>query len=366
MKFSCKTVEIVENVSNVQRAVATKSTISALEGILIRTKNDKIELCGYDLELGIKTYIPASIERQGCTVINAKIFSEIVRRLPEEEVTIEVDNGQVMTIKSGKSIFSIMTINHSDFPEIPQIEDANTTKLPGHLLKSMIKQTIFSISDEDVDLIHAGSLFELEKNRINIVSVDGYRLAVRTEEIENNEELKFVVPKKTLNEIIKLIPDGDDVEVIINVGKKHLLLSINEYQIFSRLLDGEFLDYKSSIPTNASTELIVNSKAFIESVERVALIIIDRTKCPLRCIFSDDEIKVSCMTNIGKATDELYAHIEGEELEIGFNSKYLLDALKNVDSEEVKIELNGSISPIKIMPKDKENLLYLILPVRLK
>lgn len=366
MKFSCKTKNIVESVSNVQRAVSHKSTITALEGIYIKTEQDKIELCGYDLELGIKTYIPATIEEQGYTVINAKIFSEIVKKLPEEDLTIEVDKSLIMTIKSGKSIFSLVAINHIDFPEIPQIQDASITKISGSILKSMIKQTIFSITDEDIDLIHAGSLFEIENNKINIVSIDGYRLAVRTEDIETNDKLKFVVPKKTLNEIIKLIPDGEDTEVTINVGKRHLLLSINKYQIFSRLLDGEFLDYKASIPTTASTKLIVSSKSFIESVERVSLIIIDKMKSPLRCLFFDNEIKISCMTNIGKATDELYANIEGEGIEIGFNSKYLLDALKNVDSEEVRVELNESTSPIKIMPKENNNLLYLILPVRIR
>ena len=202
------------------------------------------------------------------------------------------------------------------------------------------------------------------------MSVDGYRLAMRTEMInlkfEEEDEIRFVVPGKTLSEVIKLLPDQDE-NVEILVGRRHIIFKIEKYSVISRLLEGEFLDYKAAIPAQFTTEVTVNTRNLINSVERVSLLITDRLKSPVRCIFSEDgEIKISCVTSIGKANDELSAQITGPEVEIGFNNRYLLDALRNTDTDEVKVQLTGPVSPMKIVPTQGDSFLFLVLPVRLK
>ena len=230
----------------------------------------------------------------------------------------------------------------------------------------MIRQTIFAVADTDEKPIKTGTLFDIKDGEINLVSVDGYRLAKRTEKISSTDtKIKFVVPGKTLSEILKLIPDSEE-EIQVSVGKKHIIFANENYCIISRLLEGDFLDYNSAIPTDQGTELIINTKDFIESVERTSLVITDRLKSPIRCIFSENQAKISCITPLGRANDEFPVTTSGKDLEIGFNNKYLLDALKNADTDQIKVHINGPISPFNILPTDGESFVFLVLPVRLK
>lgn len=365
MKITCYRQELVNAVSNVQRSVSSKSTIPALEGILIKTDDQKISLCGYNLELGITTAIPADVSEPGEIILNAKIFSDIVRKLPDENVNISVNDRLITEITSGLSKFSIVGIAAEEFPVMPKITGSSQFSLSSALLKSMIKQTLFAVSENDTKPIHTGTLFTIEEQKIHLVSVDGYRLAMRSENIDCAENFRFVVPGKTLSEVIKLLSDQDE-ETKIMVGKRHIIFSIENYSVISRLLEGEFLDYKAAIPASGNTRVKVNTREFIDSTERVSLLITDRLKSPLRCIFADDTIELSCSTSIGSADDKIASTIEGEDVEIGFNNRYLLDALRNTDSDEVFIELNGSLSPMKILPREGDAFLFLILPVRLK
>ncbi len=365
MKFTCDRQKLVDSVLNVQRSVSTKSTMPTLEGILIKAKENELEMVGYNLELGITTCIPASVTKPGSIVLNAKLFSEIIRKLPSNEVVIKTDDKNITNINSGSSEFSIIGIPAEEFPELPTINDSSYINLPGEILKSMIRQTLFAISDNDSKPIHTGTLFDISNDKIKLISVDGYRLAMRTESIKSEEELSFVVPGKTLSELLKLIPDSDET-INISVGRRHLIFEFNNYSVISRLLDGEFLDYNAAIPSSSDTKLVVNTRNFMDSVERISLLITDRIKSPIRCIFSDNQIKLSCSTAIGKANDEIDAPIQGTGVEIGFNNRYLIDALKNAECDEVLIELSGALSPMKILPKDGDQFLFLVLPVRLK
>ena len=365
MKITCNKQELVEAVSNVQRVVSSKTTLAALEGILLRAENGTLQLCGYDLELGITTTIPASIEREGSIILNAKLFGDIVRRVPSDTLTLSVDEKMITNIVSGVSDFSIVGIAAEEYPELPSISGASQISLNGSVLKSMIRQTLFAVADNDSKPIHTGTLFEMEENSLRLVSVDGYRLAMRTEAITGGEELHFVVPGKTLGEVLKLLPDSED-PVALSVGRRHIIFEIGRYCVISRLLDGEFLDYNAAIPKAFTTEVKAQTRSFIDSVERVSLLITDRLKSPVRCIFEDGEVKISCATSIGKANDEFMAPMEGENVEIGFNNRYLLDALRNADSDEVKIQLNGALSPMKVLPREGDSFLFLVLPVRLK
>ncbi len=365
MKFSVNKNEINEAVSNIQRAVSTKTSIPALECILLSVSEGSLELCAYDLELGITTVIPARTEEPGKAAIPAKIFSDIVRKIPDETVTVKVDEKGITAIESGYSKFSIIATPAEEFPELPKLTDATGITLPSDVLKSMIRQTLFAVAESDAKPIHQGSLFHIENGILDVVSVDGYRLAKRSEPTNFKEDLSFVVPGKTLGEILRLLKDSDD-PVEISAGRRHILFKIDSYTVISSLLEGEFLNYKAAIPPDSKTEVVVKTREIIESVERVSLLITDRLKSPVRCQFGDNEIKLLCTTTMGRASDQLSAEIKGDTVEIGFNNRYLLDALRNTECDEVKIQLGGPLSPMKILPKEGEGFLFLVLPVRLK
>lgn len=366
MKFSCEKNKLVESLSNVQKAVAQKSTIPALEGVLIKTENMQISLCGYNTELGITTTIPAQITADGMIVVNAHLFTEIIRKLPDDLVELELTENYVVRITSGKSYFELMGIDAKEFPTLPEVDASSSLEISSAVLKSMIRQTIFSVAETDSKPIHTGTLFEIKDKSITLVSVDGYRMAMRTEPIKENLDLRFVVPGKTLREVLRLLPD-DDEEINISAGMRHIVFKIGDYVIVSRLLEGEFLDYKSTIPQNIQNTVSVNTQDFIDSIERVSLLITDRLKSPVRCIFGKNKINLSCVTTIGKADDEISSSSDiKNDFEIAFNNKYMTDALKNTDCDEVQIELSGALSPIKVLPKEGNSFLFLVLPVRIK
>lgn len=365
MKFTVNKSDITEAVGNIQRAVSTKTSIPALEGILLGADENGLELCAYDLELGITTVIPAFVTEPGKAVLSAKLFSDIVRRTPAETITVTVDEKNMATLESGYSRFSIIGIPAEEFPELPKLSDSTQFSLAGNLLKSMIRQTLFAIAESDAKPIHQGSLFNMEKGVLDVVSVDGYRLAKRSEPIQFEEDLSFVVPGKTLSEILKLIKDSDD-PVEISAGRRHILFKIDNYTVISSLLEGEFLNYKAAIPPDSQTEVVLKTREAIDSVERVSLLITDRLKSPVRCLFSDNELKLNCTTSMGRASDQLDVEMTGQSVEIGFNNRYLLEALRNTECDEVKVQLGGPLSPMKVVPKDGDSFLFLVLPVRLK
>ena len=365
MKFTVNKSDITEAVSNIQRAVSTKTSIPALEGILLSATETGLELCAYDLELGITTVIPAFVMEPGKAVLSAKLFSDIVRRTPAETVTVSVDEKNMATLESGYSRFSIIGIPAEEFPELPKLSDSTQISLPGALLKSMIRQTLFAIAESDAKPIHQGSLFSLENGILDVVSVDGYRLAVRREPVDFSEDLSFVVPGKTLSELLKLIKDSEE-PVEISAGRRHILFKIDNYTVISSLLEGEFLNYKAAIPPESQTEVVLKTREAIDSVERVSLLITDRLKSPIRCLFDNNEVKLNCTTSMGRASDQLDVEMTGQSMEIGFNNRYLLEALRNTECDEVKVQLGGPLSPMKVVPKEGDSFLFLVLPVRLK
>ena len=364
MKFTVNKSDITEAVSNIQRAVSTKTSIPALEGILLSATETGLELCAYDLELGITTVIPAFVMEPGKAVLSAKLFSDIVRRTPAETVTVSVDEKNMATLESGYSRFSIIGIPAEEFPELPKLSDSTQICLPGALLKSMIRQTLFAIAESDAKPIHQGSLFSLENGILDVVSVDGYRLAVRREPVDFSEDLSFVVPGKTLSELLKLIKDSEE-PVEISAGRRHILFKIDNYTVISSLLEGEFLNYKAAIPPESQTEVVLKTREAIDSVERVSLLITDRLKSPIRCLFDNNEVKLNCTTSMGRASDQLDVEMTGQSVEIGFNNRYLLEALRNTECDEVKVQLGGPLSPMKVVPKEGDSFLFLVLPVRL-
>ena len=365
MKITVNRSDMTEAVSNMQRVVSSKTSVPALEGILLKADEDKLELCAYDLELGMTTTISAKVNEPGRAVLSAKLFTDIVRKTPGDTISLDVDEKNIATIESGVSRFTIVGIPAEEFPELPKVEDGEDIRLSGSILKSMIRQTVFAVAESDAKPIHQGSLFSMDGGLLDVVAVDGYRLAKRTEAIEFKNKLSFVVPGKTLSEVLRLLKDTED-PVDLYAGKRHIMFKIDNYIVISSLLEGDFLNYKATIPTTSRTKVIMRSRDAIESVERVSLLINDRIKSPIRCVLSKNEIKLLCTTSMGRASDQISAQIAGEETERGFNNRYLLDALRNTECDEIKVGLSGPLNPMTIGPKEGESFLFLVLPVRLK
>lgn len=365
MKIICNTETLSIACSNVQRAVSSKTSIPALEGILIKAASDKVLLTGYDLEVGIDTSVETKVEQEGSIILNAKIFCDILRKLPDGIVTIEADERQLCIIKSGEVEYKLVGISEEEYPELPSVTGGYPIIIDSSVLRDMIRQTIFAVSVNDSKIIHTGVKFEVERGFIKLIAVDGFRMAIRKENIAyTGDNMSFVVPSKTLNEVMKLSEGKEKVSMC--VAKRHIIFDIENYSVISRLLDGEFLNYSEAIPKSVTSEVKINVKNFIDSIERTSLLITDKLKSPLRCIFDENMVRISTITSLGTANDKLKAQTDGNRVEIGFNNRYLLDALKVCDCDEVKITLNGALSPITITPVSGEQFLFLVLPVRLK
>ena len=367
MKFSCEKALLQAAISTTSRAVSPKSSIPALEGILLEAGSD-LRLTGYNLETGIRTIVPADIREEGTLVLGARLFGEIVRKLPDDIVTFQSENYMV-NIKCGMSEFNILGTDPEEFPELPTVEYQNSLILPQSRLKAMISQPLFAVSDNESRPIHTGSLFEVDSNGLTIVSVDGYRLALRHEAIdkkEGAETFSFVVPGAALSEVEKICSDVDE-PASVTQGARHVMFKVGDTMLVSRRLEGEFLAYRQAIPRNNTIHVEGETRALLSSIDRVSLIISDKLKSPLRCVFDSNLLKISTKTAIGDAYDECPLSGDGGGLEIGFNNKYLMDALKAAPADKVRLELTTGVSPCVILPTEgEENFLYMVLPVRLK
>ncbi|MDR2360074.1 MAG: DNA polymerase III subunit beta [Oscillospiraceae bacterium] len=370
MKFYCDRSELLSAIRIAGRAVAQKSTIPLLEGLLLQAQGSKLVVTGYDLKTGIRTEVEAEVAEPGIVVLNSKLFTEVISAMPADRLTVI---GKDMSIKIScfSSEFEILSSPAEDFPELPSIDTEDQIRVPQGILKNMISQTVFAVSDNESKPIHTGSLFELVNGELSVVSVDGYRLALRREDIGefnrvNEFKQSFVVPGKTLYEIEKICPDDDELAAI-TVGSHYILFRMGVTEVISRRLEGEFLDYNRAIPKEQKYALFVERKALLTAIDRVSLVIDDTLKSPLKLSIGDGIIKIRAVAAIGKASDECIVKGDGENLEIGFNNRYMLDALKAAPSDELKLLFNMSVNPCIIVSADDEqdNFLYMILPVRL-
>ncbi len=367
MKFVCNTRELSAACNNVIRAVSTKVTIPTIEGILIECGSDTLSLTGYDFEFGINTTLSVDVVEPGGIIINAKVLCNIIAKLSDEEVTVET-NGTSVSIISGAAQYNITGIDAEDYPELPSVNSGIPVQFEQKMLHSMITQTLFAVADnESSKPVYTGLKFELNNNVLTLVGVDGYRLAIRKENVKyDGDELVFIVPKKTIRELMKLIDAESEDNISISIGKRHIVFEVENYSIISRLLDGEFLDYTNAMPKTISTTVLINTRDAIDCIERSLPVIENNQKNPIRCLFDNDQMRVSTVSSLGRVVDYTHANTAGDRVEIGFNSKFMLDALSSADTDEVKIELNGPVSPVKITPINNESFMFLVLPMRLK
>ena len=368
MKFTCEKYLLLAAILTASRAAAPKSPVPLLEGLLLEADEENVRISGYDLKTGIITTLPAEVEEPGGIVLNARLFGEIIRKAPGQYVAVSVNSRSVTTIVSEMSEFEILGSPSMDYPELPSVEGLDSFEIGEELLKKMISRTIFAVSDNESRPIHTGALFETDEEALTIVAVDGFRLALCREPVENNEKkvLSFVVPGTALSEVEKAASEGEGI-ISITLGPKHIQFSIGDTILISRRLEGEFLNYKNSIPQSSKHLFKLEKSELISAVERVSLILSDKIKSPVRCVFGDGVIKMSTASELGKASDECGMDGNGEELEIGFNDKYLLEALKAAPTDEIKLEMTSGVTPCVISSADDSgNFLCMILPVRLK
>lgn len=370
MKLVCQKDKILKALNSVIKAVASKTTMPILEGILIRTNDNEIKLTTYDLEIGIEYIMEAEVKEQGCTVVNAIMFSEIIRKLPDTEINITINESNLLVIECEGSLYKLATMNPEEFPELPKIEVENAITIEQNTLRNMIRKTIFATSIEENRPIFTGCLFQTIDNKLNVVAVDGFRLAWNST-ILNNKTNTFsaVIPGKTLNEVNKIISDSFD-PIQIGVSKNQALFEMDNCKIVTRLLDGEFLNYQNVIPEKWETRVRANKNNLQDCFERISLISASSTekekKYPVKVMVDIGKVTISCTNQTGDAKEELYVSTEGTNLEAGFNPKYFLDALKVIEDEEIFVDFGSNISPCVIRPVGEEDYTYMILPIRLK
>ncbi len=356
---------LCDAVAHISRAVASKSTIPALEGVMLTAQGEQLTMTAYNLEIGMTKTLDARVEEPGEVILNAKLFGDIIRRLPGDMVSLTVDERLMCQIISGSAKFDILGISTSEFPEMPSLTESQGLSLPGELLQGMVRQTVFAVAQNDAKPVHTGILFELSGGELRLVAVDGFRLAIRKENLPADNDMRFIVAGKAMAEVVKLITDETE-DVSLRVGKRHISFEIDGYTLISRLLDGEFLDYHNTIPKAFASTVRINTREVADTVERIALIISDRLKSPVRCQIQAEGIEFSCVTAMGRAVDRCGASLDGADIEIGFNNRYLLDALRAAETDEVFMEFNGAFAPIVIRPVEGDAFLFMVMPVRLK
>ena len=367
MRFTCEKSMLVQGLNIAGRTVAQKSSLSVIEGILCRAGHG-LSLTGYNMETAITYTVDADVADPGECILPAKLFGDIVRRLPEGPVTVVVDDNFKVSIRAGFASFTISAESADDYPDLPDVNEGKAIRIPQASLKDLIGGTIFAVSENQGRPIHTGVKFEVTNTSISAIAVDGFRLARRTfhPEEETGRELSFVVPAAGLKEVEKILTDSDDMAAF-TLGAKHILYQIGAATLVCRLLEGEFLDWRRVVPTNCPIKLVANVGDLASSVERVGLIVSEKYKSPIRCTFSNQVLNMRTATTIGAAEDRCSIAGDGKDLEIGFNVRYMADALRVIPSEEVTMELTNGLSPIVLTPVDeKYDFAYMILPVRIK
>ena len=367
MRFTCEKNMLVQGLNIAGRTVAQKSSLSVIEGILCKAGMG-LSLTGYNMETAITYEIEADVSDPGECILPARLFGDIVRRLPEGPVTVVVDENYKVSIRAGFASFTISSESAEEYPELPDVSSDRAVHIPQNRLKELISGTIFAVAEDQGRPIHTGVKFEVAEDSITTVAVDGFRLARRTwhSQFQSERSFEFVVPAQALKEVEKILTDTDE-DASFTLGAKHILFSLGNATLVCRLLEGEFLDWRRVVPTKCPIKLTANVSDLASSIDRVGLIVSEKYKSPVRCIFSNQELQLKTNTTIGAAEDRCSIAGDGNDLEIGFNVRYLADVLKVIPSEEVCLELTNGLSPIVLTPCDEQqDFAYMVLPVRIK
>ncbi|MBQ7954857.1 MAG: DNA polymerase III subunit beta [Lachnospiraceae bacterium] len=363
MKLVCSKANLLNGVQIVSKAVPNKTTMSILECILIDASKGVIKLTANDMELGIETTIEGDIVEQGVIAIDAKIFLEIVRKLPDSDITVETDSNYKMTITCEKAKFNIIGKSGEDFSYLPNIERQDSVIVSQFTLKEVVRQTIFSISDNDNNKLMTGELFDINGNILKVVSLDGHRISIRKIELKNYYEAKkVVVPGKTLNEVSKILSGDTDKDVNIFFTPKHIVFEFDNTTVVSRLIEGEYFKIDQMLSSDYETKVKINKKELLSCIDRATLLVKEGDKKPIIINITDGSMELKINSIIGSMNEDIDIEKQGKDLMIGFNPKFLIDALRVIDDEEIDIYLVNPKAPCFIKDAD-EKYIYLILPV---
>ena len=363
MKLVCSKSKLLSGVQIVSKAVPSKTTMSILECILIDASRDSITLTANDMELGIETTIEGDIIEKGIIALDAKIFLEIVRKLPDNDIVMETDASYKTTITCEKAKFNIVGKSGEDFSYLPVIEKEESIILSQFTLKEVVRQTIFSISDNDNNKLMTGELFDINDNMLKVVSLDGHRISIRKIELKNSySPRKVVVPGKTLNEVSKILPGGADSDVNIFFTPKHIVFEFDQTTVVSRLIEGEYFRIDQMLSSDYETKVKVNKKELLNCIDRATLLIKEGDKKPIIINITDGGMELKINSNLGSLKEEMDIEKSGKDLMIGFNPKFLIDALRVIDEEEVDLYMVNPKAPCFIK-NPEESYIYLILPV---
>jgi len=371
IKFSSNKATMLSLITPALSATSTKSTLPALEGLLFKLENNILTVCGYDLEKGVKTSATVYPKEDGAVILNAQKISAIIKNFPDCEIHVEADEKNMVSITGGMSDFSIHGLSAEAFPNLPELGGDKSFSISQGLFKNIIATTYFAVAQTDARPILTGELFNIKGNMLTVVALDNYRLALIEEKnaiFENKNDFSFIVPGRTLFEFSKLLDDSEDM-VRVEFTSKYIILKIDDTILFSRLLEGEYLDYERAIPKQGKIFAKIKTTDFIESASRASLLVDEKLKTPIKCSFTDNNLDISCSTQYGKVNDNIKIEKTGEDIEIGFNSKYLLDALRACPDEYINVSMSTPIIPMVITPAEKKenrNYTYLVLPCRIK
>lgn len=366
MKIICSKENLLNGINIVQKAVSTKTTLPILEGILLNA-DDKFKLTGNDLEIGIECFVDADIRNTGSVVINSKMFGDIVRRLPDSEVLIEVKENNLVFVECENSHFEIKGINSSGYPTLPQVDKDNVLSLTQGNLKDMIRQTVFAVGTDENRPVLTGSLIEVKGIELVFVSVDGFRLALRRKLINSDiNDFTVIVPGKTLSEISKILQPNDE-EVFIYNSNNQIVFDTKSWRIVSRLIEGKYLNYNSLLNKEFETKVIVNIKEFQSSLERASLICMNDKNSPVKLVIGNEKIIITSNAELGAVREEVNCEIEGNNLEIGYNPAFLIDALKAIDEDRTAIYFITTNAPCTLRPviENNNDFAYLVQAVRI-
>jgi len=363
MKIICSKANLLYGVNIVSKAVPTRTTMAILECILIDASSGEIKLIANDMELGIETRIEGEIAERGIIALDAKIFSEIVRKLPDNDVVIETDASFKTIITCEKSKFNIVGKSGDDFSYIPYIERNEMITMSQFTLKEVIRQTIFSIADNDNNKLMTGELFEINENHLKVVSLDGHRISIRNIELKDNyESKKVVVPGKTLQEISKILPGSSEEEVNLYITEKHIVFEFENTTVVSRLIEGDYFKIEQMLSSDYETKVKINKRELLSCIDRATLLIKEGDKKPIIMNITDEKMELKINSFIGSMNEDIDISKDGKDILIGFNPKFFIDALRVIDEEEITLYMVNPKAPCFIKDEN-ETFIYLILPV---
>lgn len=368
MKFYCDTDKLGSALGLVSKAVESNAVSPHLEGVLLRAEGGLLRLKGNNMEICIETSIPANVAEEGETVVNCRMLSEIVRKLPKDVMELVAGERSNISITCLNSDYTVAGLSAAEYPELPEIEKKAEIRLSSPVLKDMINKTIFAVSTnpDEVRKVLKGSLFEVDNGGLTVVSVDLVRMALIKKELDfSSGDVKFIVPGKTLNELKTMLKDDDGETVTVTVGENQARFDCSDFTLTTRLIDGEFFSYKQIIPKQFKVELDVEGRSFVKTIERVEPIIDNVSKNPIKVTFVEGKIKIKCETQLGRINDVVECGYAAEEMTIGFNYRYLHDAVVRCEDEKILLQMNSPLNPVIVRSPEDESYMFMVLPVRL-